>query len=122
MPDAHQAGLRAAAGALARKMRYVALVKTSKGAAQVNTAVDGEDILVRAGKPEGVYGWEPIQALMFDDNKRHPLFGDKKHWYHQGRYPITEETVLKGIDDAAEACADAIVEPMLDEHGFSKYK
>lgn len=120
MPDARTYGLRAAAQSLARTMTRVALVKTRHGAAAVNIAYQGEDALVRAGRPEGVYGWEPIQALMFDDNKRHPLFGNKSHWYHEGHYPITETTVVKGIDDAAEAYADAAVDLMLDEHGFPK--
>jgi hypothetical protein len=57
---------------------------------------------------------------MFDDNARHPLFGDKKHWYHQGYYPITSYTVDLSATDAAEAYADAAVELMLDEHGFPK--
>jgi hypothetical protein len=120
MGEARRAGLRAAAGALARTMIRVAMVKTTRGASRVNVAYQGDYAIVRAGKPEGVYGWEPIQALMFDDNKRHPLFGDKKHWYHQGHYPITEDTVRLGADEAAEAYADAAVDLMLDEHGFPK--
>jgi len=103
-------------------MMRVALAKTRHSAAAVNTTPEGPDILVRAGKPESVYGWEPIQALMFDDNKRHPLFGDKKHWYNQGEYPITEGTIRENGEDCAEAYADAAVDLMLDEHGFSKYK
>ena len=120
MADAREEGLRAAGEALARIMKRVAAVKTRKGADAVHVDIEGDEAVVAAGRPESVYGWEPIQALMFDDNKRHPLFGDKKHWYHQGEYPITEETVRLGADDAAEAYADAALDLMLEEHGFPK--
>lgn len=114
---AREEGLRAASNALARVMKRVAAVKTRRTAEAVHVTTEGPDSLVQAGRPEGVYGWEPIQGLMFDDNKRHPLFGNKSKWYHQGNYPITEETVRLGADDAAEAYADAAVDLMLKEHG-----
>ena len=120
MADARHEGLQAAADVLARIMRLVAPAKTQRAPDAVHTEFDGDEAIVAAGRPESVYGWEPIQALMFDDNKRHPLFGDKKHWYHQGEYPITEETVRLGADDAAEAYIDAALDLMLDEHGFPK--
>lgn len=118
MPTARDEGLLAAADALARIMRVVALPKTWRTAAAVNTALEGEEAVVRAGREAGAYGWEPIQALMLDDNKRHPLFGNKRYWYHEGYYPITESTELLGADDAAEAYADAALELMLKEHGI----
>lgn len=123
MADAKREGLRAAGEALARVMKRVAAVKTREGARQVHVSFFSEDeVTVGAGYPIGPYGWNPIQASMFDNNRRHPLFGNKNHWYHQGYYPITEETVRLGAEDAANAYADAVLEPLLDEHGFDKYK
>ena len=122
MPDARQEALRAAANVVARVLRRVAAVRTRRTAVAVHTALEGNEAVVSAGRPEGRYGWEPIQALMFDDNKRHPLFGNKRHWYHQGDYPITAYAEAYSASDAAEAYADAVIEPLLDEHGFSKYK
>ena len=117
MADARREGLRAAADVLARIMQIVAMPKTHLTAAAVNIASEGEDLLVRAGRP-GRWGWTPIQASMLDDNRRHPLFGNKGHWYHEGYYGITEKTVALGADEAAEAYADAAVDLMLKEHGI----
>jgi|SRR5579859_170715 len=116
----NQDGLRAAANVLARVMRRVARVKTGETADAVNVAMDGEDALVRGGRPGGPYGWEPIQALMFDDNKRHPLFGNRGHWYHEGYYPITETTVRLGAEAAAQAYADTALPALFKEHGFTE--
>lgn len=122
MSNATREGLRAAGEALARVMKRVAEVKTREGARMVHVDFASDDeAVVSAGYPVGPWGWNPIQALMFDDNRRHPLFGDKKHWYHQGEYPITEETVRLGAEDAAQAFADSdAIDLMLDEHGFPK--
>jgi hypothetical protein len=30
---------------------------------------------------------------MFENNRRHPLFGNKNKWYHEGDFPITAMTV-----------------------------
>lgn len=118
MADARQEGLRAAAETLARVMRGVARVRTRRTADAVHVTYEGAEAVVQGGRPEGAYGWEPIQGAMFDDNARHPLFGNKRHWYDQGYYPISEGTVRIGADEAAEAYADAAVDLMLDEHGI----
>lgn len=117
--DYNADGLKAAARVFANTMRRVAGVKTRRGAEAVNIQVRDGEVLIRAGKPEGAYGWDPIQAAMFDDNLRHPLYGDKKHWYHQGSWPITETTVKQGADPAADAYADAAIDSALRDHGFS---
>jgi hypothetical protein len=119
MGQAAREGLSAAADALARIMRLIAAEKTLTTAAAVNSYLRSDDeSVVAAGYPTGRWGWEPIQALMFDDDKKHPLFGNEKHWYHQGYYSITEATVELGGDEAAEAFADAYVDLFLAEHGF----
>lgn len=118
MPDYNREGLRAAAERFAAAMRTVAAVKTRRTADAVNISDERKEIVVRAGRPEGVYGWEPIQAVMFDNNLRHPLFGNKGHWYHEGRYPITQYTERAAIDDASEQYAQGAVDPLLKDHGF----
>lgn len=111
-------GLRAAAAVLADVMRVVAATKSEQASRVVNWYMSAEEeAVVAAGYPVGRYGWEPIQALMFDDNKRHPLFGHGP-WYHEGYFPITEGTVELGADDAAESFADAYLDLFLEEHGF----
>ena len=118
MPDASRAGLKAAADSLARTMKRVAGVRTQRTADAVNVASEGDGLTVQGGHAGGPWGWDPIQGSMFDNNRRHPLFGDKHHWYHQGEYPITAITVDEGIDDAAEKYADAAVPIMLRQAGF----
>lgn len=116
--DYLQRGLDAAASKLADAMKRVAAAKTRRAADAVRITHEDGDTVIAAGKPEGVYGWDPITALMFEDDRRHPLFGDKKHWYPQGHYPITELTERAALDDAVDAFADAAVPPLLKEYGF----
>jgi hypothetical protein len=112
-------GLRAAGSRLALTMRAVAAVKTDETAKAVNTIETEDSVIIRAGRPEGRWGWEPIEALMFEANLRHPLYGDKKHWYHQGWYPITKLTLDEGLDAAVEDFADIAVPDLLRETGLA---
>jgi hypothetical protein len=118
--QALRAGLKAASERFARAMKTVAGVRTRTSAAAVNVVEGQNENLIRAGRPTGPWGWEPIQASMFDNNRRHPLFGNKSKWYKQGRYPITQYTERAAIDDAAEAFADAFVPAFVKEYGFDK--
>ena len=118
MADFNREGLRAAAERFARAMRVVAGVRTRHTSEAVNTSIGPDEAIIRGGHPGGAWGWEPIQGLMFDDNRRHPLFGNRKHWYRQGRWPITAYTIRAAGDEAAEAYARAAVDPMLAEDGF----
>lgn len=111
-------GLRAAADRLAAAMKQVAAVKTNETANAVNVIWPANAVEIRAGKPGGPYGWEPIQALMFEADLRHPLFGDKKYWFHQGYYPITRLTLKYGLDSAVDDFADEAVPALLDDLGL----
>jgi len=120
MPDARREGLKAAAEVVARVMRQVAGRRTQETAAAVNTRLEGEEAVVSGGREGGAYGWEPIQALMFDNDLRHPLFGNKRYWYHEGYFPITSYTESLSASDAAEAYAEVAVPLMLEEHGLAE--
>lgn len=98
---AERAMMRAAKNIVAPAMKRIARIRTKTTAAAVNVHKGPNGIEVRAGTPTGAYGWTPIQALMFDNNKRHPLYGHAP-WYHQGDFPITQLTaklVAKLVED-----------------------
>jgi hypothetical protein len=118
--DPEREGLKAAADRFATAMRKISRVRTIRTADAVNVSFEGDEAVIAAGHEGGAWGWEPIQALMFDNNKRHPLWGNKAHWYKQGRWPITEYTERAALDSATEAFADAAVPPLLEEHGFTE--
>lgn len=111
-------GLEAAGRSLAKTMKKVAGVRTRTGANAVNFHIEGDRVIVRAGKPGGQWGWDPVVPSMFDNNRRHPFFGDKKKWYNQGYYGITEITEEEGAEPAAEAFVKGAVDPLLRDHGF----
>lgn len=120
MPDFNRDGLKAAAQSLARTMKKVAVVRTRRTADAVNVKAEGDAFLIRGGKPGGGWGWDPITALMFDDDKRHPFFGNRRRWYNQGYYGITENTVTSGIDEAADEYARNAIDPLLRDDGFDE--
>lgn len=37
-----------------------------------------------------------------ENGKRHPLFGNREHWYQMRKVPFMEQGVGKSIDDAAD--------------------
>ena len=109
---------RAARNIVVPAMRRVARIRTKETAAAVNMVSTRTSVDVRAGYPEGAWGWTPIQALMFDNNKRHPLFGNERVWYDEGYFPITEMTeklVIGLVEDEYLAEAMRII---LGEHGY----
>lgn len=118
MADYDRNGLKAAADRFAQAMRKIAAVRTRHTADAVNVTWEGDEALIRGGHPGGPWQWEPIQAAMFDDNLRHPLFGNKRHWYKQGRYPITAYTERAAINQIDEVYATEAVDPMLRDMGF----
>jgi hypothetical protein len=100
--DSTESMMRVAKRIVVPAMKRIARIRTRKTADAVNVVVRNGWVEVRAGTPEGAWGWTPIQASMFDNNRRHPLFGDKHKWYHQGYFPITEMTeklVIKLVED-----------------------
>lgn len=119
MAAADAMGRRAAARVFAAVMKRVAAVKTKKGADAVRVTQEGNETVIAAGRPAGRYGWEPIEAAMFDDDGRHPLFGNKRHWYREGRYPITELTERTALGRAVDAYADTALPELFREHGFT---
>lgn len=120
MADAEREGLKAAADVFSRYLKRFAGKWTRRGAEAVNVSFEGSTAVIAAGHDGGPWGWDPIQASMFDNDRRHPLFGDKKHWYHQGLGPMTELTEKAGIAAAAQAWNDTGVTMLLKEHGWDE--
>jgi hypothetical protein len=124
IPGAADDALRAAADAVADVMRLVAAEFTSRGAAAVNVEPGTTGYKVRAGTPEGPYGWTPIQAWELDNNGRHPgnAHGKPGAWYNENEHKgnatglITQGTIDVGAADmAAEAFAESVDEWMQRE-------
>jgi hypothetical protein len=67
----------------------------------------------------GVGGREAPNAYMFEEQgARHPLFGNRKHWYEQPYRPFMEEGIEISLDEAADAFADAAIATMAAEAGY----
>lgn len=120
--DYNREGLQAAARVVADVFRKVAMVRTRRTADAINIQIKDDVAYVRGGKPEGPYGWEPITAYMFDDNARHPFFGDRRKWYaqggHKGAYPITQIVEEQAADPACKAYTESAIDQMLADRGF----
>lgn len=64
-------------------------------------------------------GQQAPNAAMFETpGARHPLFGDKKHWYTQPYRPFMEEGAEAGLDDAANVYADICIQTWCKETGW----
>lgn len=121
MPDYNRDGLRAAAQSLARTMKRVAAVRTRKTADAVNVKETSSVMFIRGGKPGGDWGWTPITAAMWTFDLKHPLFGDRRHWYRQSRdgaYDIPAITAADGATEAADEYTRNAIDPLLESHGF----
>lgn len=103
---------------VAPAMRRIARIRTRKTADAVNIAVRDGWVEVRGGYPEGPWGWTPIQGSMFDNNRRHPLFGNKNKWYHQGYFPITDMTERLVEQLVADEYVREVLPTLLKERGF----
>lgn len=125
MPERYQganrAGLRLAARTVvAPAMRRIARIRTKKTADAVHVVETPQGFEVRAGDPEGQWGWTPIEASMFDNNRRHPLFGNERAWYYQGYFPITEMTYKLALRlGAVDVYVDECLRILLKERGFT---
>lgn len=61
-------------------------------------------------------------AAPFEFGERHPLFGDRHHWYRQPRrsYMSRAATNKKTIDQAAEIYAQIERDLLAEEHGYTE--
>jgi hypothetical protein len=111
------AGLKAAAEFLAEKMaQKAAELPSKKIPPTLKSYVRGEVGYINAG---GTGGSEAMNAYMFETpGARHPLFGNRKHWYGQEYRPFMEEAAEEFGDEAAQIYADAAIEVWKEEGGF----
>lgn len=105
--------LKAAAEVLADEVRKQAGAVSSRTAGAVNVKAAGGGWEINAGYPGGRWGWDPIQGWMFDEGAKHPLFGDRSHWYAQKHWPFMALAVSLAIDKAADAYADKVIDRMV---------
>lgn len=112
----NSAALLAAARVIASALRKAAGARTDETARAVNIQDEGDHADINAGSPGGRWGWEPIQAWMFATGAKHPLFGDRGHWYAQPYYPFLDIAVADSADEAAQVYADIEIQRLLDEY------
>lgn len=98
-----------AANELADGIRQVSSTFSRKIPESVDVRPAGEDLVfVVADAPNA----DPIE-----NGKRHPLFGDREHWYKMKKIPFMEQGVKYSIDDAAEVYGKT-VDDWLHEVGW----
>jgi hypothetical protein len=116
-PAGEIAGLERAAEIIAEAVKAAAEALPSKKIPPtVRSYVRAGIGYVTAG---GTGGQEAPNAHMFETpGARHPLFGNKKHWYNQPYRPFMEEGAEAAADEAAEAYADATIGVWAKESGF----
>jgi hypothetical protein len=67
----------------------------------------------------GVGGHEAPNAWMFEEaGARHPLFGNRRHWYTQPYRPFMEIGAEKSMDEAADVYADVTIGIWAKESGY----
>jgi hypothetical protein len=122
--EAEQRRLEAAAGIIAQKAREISgtfsrripgSVRVRTYAARGGTTVSGGTTYVEAGGPTAP------NAFPFDPPKppsRHPLFGDREHWYNQPYRPFLEEAAEAAADKAAEEYAK-VIDDWCEETGLT---
>ena len=54
-----------------------------------------------------VYVKDP-EAVIFEVGGRHPLFGDRRHWYTQEPRPYLQLAATQTVDDVASAVLEAV--------------
>src|SRR5580765_1227530 len=102
-----EAGIKAACGVFVTAIKATAAALPSKKIPPTVRSYLRTGIgYVSAG---GTGGRVAPNAYMFEEyGARHPLFGNKRHWYDQPYRPFMEEGVEVSLDEAAEAFADAV--------------
>lgn len=109
-------GLRAAAETIADAARAISGRFSRRIPASIRVTVAGKSAAVKAGGRKGELA--PNAAMFETPGARHPLFGDKSHWYFQPHRPFLEEAAQARGDKAAEEYADAVIDSWKRTLGF----
>ena len=117
--------LKAAAEVIAAATRVIAgrFSSTIPGVTRSYLGTGGFTAFVAAGHKGGKWGWTPINAWMFEEPHsgkipKHPLFGNRSHWYYQPYRPFMEEGAAAGADQAAKVFADLSIDKWLAQTGW----
>jgi hypothetical protein len=97
--------LREAAEIIAEAARRISSRFSRRIPASVNVVTNTTGTYVMAGGPDApnAYPFDPPEPP-----SRHPLYGNRKHWYNQPYRPFLEEAAEEAADKAAEAYAKVI--------------
>jgi hypothetical protein len=111
-----EAGLKAAAEVAVEAVKFTAeRLPSKKIPPSVSSRVVRGIAYVSAG---GVGGRQAPNAYMFEEQgARHPLFGNKKHWYDQPYRPFMEAAIEASADEMAEVFADVAIDIWMKESG-----
>lgn len=122
LPTLYQGGderaLRNAAEVFAQVMRRITAGISDETSRLVQLRAQYGAFDVNAGYSGGRWHWTPIQAWMFETGAKHPLFGDRSHWYAQPRRPFLEATAVAGYARAEQVYADIEAERLAHEFGY----
>lgn len=59
-------------------------------------------------------------AAPFEYGERHPLFGDREHWYKQATKPYMNQAATgDALDEAADVYGDLETQLLAQEHGYT---
>lgn len=110
---AEAARLRQAAQIIANaaKRNAAAFSRRIPPATSVGGGLSGKGVYVRTN------GNKARNAAPFEFGERHPLFGDRNHWYATPHRPYMEDAAEQTLDRAAEAYAE-VVDDWAQQLGF----
>lgn len=124
-------GLSAAAAVIARRAKAITRTMPVRwtpgpGSRKIPRTIDsyltanfGEGRTIAYVSAGGAGGLEAPNAYMFEtQGARHPLFGDKSHWYTQPYRPFLEEAADQAGQDACETYADIAIAVWARESGY----
>ena len=94
--------LREAAEVIAVRARAISATFSKRIPASIKITGGTTGVYIIAGGPDGK---EAPNAYPFEYGVRHPLFGNRNHWYAQPKRPFLEEAAVQAADAAAEAFA-----------------
>lgn len=99
---------------IAKIARELAATFSSRIPAATGVYLTSEDSAIVATN-----GSEAPNAAPFEYGERHPLFGDREHWYKQPVRPYMDEAANRGAEAAMNAYAK-LADALAKEHRYTE--